>query len=329
MGTFYINVSAGGDGRVPVGVAGSVMVGVQRLLADIGRHSVAKALMLQGDVPPELLSRFTLYVDGSPSSVSSSADMRFDGGSNMLREALDEIVSLIDCVSGGSAEGVLERYPDPRYRVPILEDLLFLSDSLGDLHLNCSMDGRESSLSAEAAAYVAGLLDDRCGSFLGCVFGILRECDGGVYLETDNGDVPLMCGAAGGPPGMPCAVSGRISLYSDGTVEKMTDICGLDELSSLSFGRAVSSDSDLVLGGPLAADVGYDDEHGLWTLSNEPLGISLSKEDLDDAILEFHDHFMFMWEVYDKSSEDGDPEEDFAEDELRLRNYILSIAKDR
>ncbi|MCL1810699.1 MAG: hypothetical protein FWG41_00535 [Methanomassiliicoccaceae archaeon] len=322
MGAFYISVSAGGDGRVPIDVAGGVMMNIQRLLTDIGRCSVKRMLSLQGDVPKEMLFRFTLYINDSQSTISSSADMKFEGPESLLNEALADLFSLLERVSGGSFDEALAIYNDPRCRTSIQNDLRSLLDGLGDFVLNYSADGKEGSFSAAGADPGRG---DEC-IFLGDAIGILRGSEGEMFLEMDEGSVPLEY-EGDLPADKPCVINGRLFLSDGGEIEKVAEVRAAEGLPCLSFDRIISVDKDLALRSPIVADIDYDKERKLWILSNTPLGISLSKERLDDAILEFHDHIVFMWEVYDESSNDGS-EDDFSEDEMQLREYILSVVKD-
>ena len=322
MGALYINVKAGDEGRIPIDIAGGVMVGIQRLLGDLGRYSLKTTLGLQGDVPQELLSRFTLYVDDSASSIMSSADLGSEGHNDMMQHALSEMVSLLDMIGKGSFEEVLTKYPDPRYRLRIADDLRTLLECLRGLELHYSADGMEGTVSGEASSL--DVLSENARSFLGEAAGVLRRSGGDVFLEIGKESVALEYDDDG-LTDSPCVISGRIHLSDGGRMECISDITSAEGLPYILFYTAVSSDKELALGNPLSAEVDYDNVQRQWVLSNGDLGLSISGEDLDSTILEFHEQFVFMWELYKENSDDDSPDDDLDDDELQLRNYIMSI----
>ncbi|MDR3075449.1 MAG: hypothetical protein LBU30_05390 [Candidatus Methanoplasma sp.] len=331
---FDLSVVPGDGGRVPIRVAGNVMVNVQKLISDIGRGMIAGTLSLQGDVPEGLLSRFTLYIDGSVPSVSSSADLKFESPDNMLGRALGDMLSLLEKAGNGSVGDIIACYPDPRYRLPIIRDLISLSNDLDGLPLRYSADGMKRGL-FRPASVVPSLLDKGSDSCFGDIRGILRTSDGDLFLEMKDGNVPFEF-EPGIRPGedpdslmdSPCTVGGRIRFSGTGDIERVTDVTKVDRLKELSFDRMISSDKDLALRTPLVVNIGYDSDRNHWTIGNRPLGISISKRFLDDAILEFHDQFVFMWEVYDGNSGKDGRDDDLDDDELQLHDYIVSIVKD-
>lgn len=330
MGAFDFSVMAGDEGRVPVDVAGSVMVNVQRLVYRIGEYSIAKGLCFQGGVPGNMLSRFKLYVDGSNSSVSSSAGLRFDDSNGFFDEVLTDLVILLDNLRDGSLDNILVNYPDPRYRIPIMNAVLGLSEDLEGNRLIYSVNGHLGQLSELDMNMVSHLLYDDPNSCVSDVPGVLRMSKGALFLEMPDTDVELeydggmtLDDHSGELINEPCIVSGRAFFTDMGKIYRITEIYAVTELPHLLFERVISSERDLELSGQLIADVEHDGES--WTLSSDQLGISVSKQCLDDAILEFHDDFIFMWELYNEN--DDESKDELSDDEIRLRNYMMSLVK--
>ncbi len=333
MGAFDFNVLPAKGQRVPVDVAGSVMVNVQGLLREIGKSIVVRELHLQDDVPEDLLSRFTIYVDGAGMNVSSSADIGLTGPDALLKAALMDLIDLLNDVIDERHDTILEKYPDPRNRGPILNCVLSLSEGLGGLGLSFGGRDEERTFKDVNKEWLVSLIEDGSGSFMGDVTGILKRDGESAYLETDIFDLPLDFN--GSLPfsddherlfNRPCTVSGNIILSDDGFMESISEIYGLDELPYISFEKVISSERCIDLSGPLVANVDHDADNDLWTLSNEPLGVTVSKNDLDDAILEFHDHFVFIWEMYAEDIRE-DAKDDLSEEEIELRDYVLSFSR--
>ena len=324
--TINITASSGDSGRVPIDVAGSVMFNAQSIISMIGEHSVRHALSLQGIVPEDLLSRFILYIDSSSSSISSTADMRFDGPGSMLKDALFGLIFLFECLNSGSFSELKEKYPDPFRRRNILNGLLSLLKGLRGFELNYS-DGERSGSLSSSGSMLTEMLAGEIMCFTGEIVGVLKRTEDGTFLRVSNRDVPIPSGRDD-LFGMPCKVSGRVFLSEDGKAERIAEVYTIDKLSEMSFGRMISADIDLVLSSSIRAEVSYDSEHELWTLSSKPLGISISKEDLDEAIIEFHDQFVFMWEIYYEGAAEGESDEEYEEEELEVRNFIISLVKE-
>jgi len=326
MGTYNINVVSEDSGRIPIDVAGNVMLNVQRMLSIIGENSIRNALSLQGIVPDELLQRFILYVDSSSSSMASSADVRFDGHGSMLQDAMAELISVLDIVNKGIFSEFADKYPDPFCRNNILRCLSSLLEGLREYELSYSGGEKKGSLTSSSMKNSDMLWADvMC--FSGEIVGVLKKIDDGMVLRTSHGDIPIECDGDD-LIGIPCTVCGRVFLSEDGKAERIAEIFTLDKLEEMSFGRMISEDTDLVLSTNIHAEVGYDNDHDLWVLSSEPLGISITKENLDEAIMEFHDQFVFMWEVYYEGSAEGDEGEEFEEEELEVRDFIFSVVKE-
>lgn len=326
MSTFDFNVLAEEGGRVPIDIAGSVMVNVQGLLRNIGKSIIYQELRLRNNVPSDLLSRFTMYMDDVGMSVAGST-----GPDVLLENALSELIDLLTLVADGDEVDILDRYPDPRIRIPILNSIISLINGLEELSLSFGKRGEERILKDAFLEGLEQLIEMDPKEFNGDVAGVLRKSMHGMHLETDDLDVALVVDPSCLNTDIdrmidkPCVVNGMVQLSPDNRAVQISDISSIEELPYLSFEKVISSERTICLSSPLVANIDHDPNNRIWTLGSDPLGISVSKTNLDDAILEFHEDFIFMWEMYADDPQD-DPKDELSDDEIEVRDYILSLS---
>lgn len=320
--------------RIPVSVAGKVMVDVQSLLSHIGEHLIAKELNMLTDVPDEWMFRFQLCVDnGSGTSISSSVDIGDDYSGALMKSAIELLETTLDTV-GGSAMGdwIYDNYPDPKYRKMILKDLLDLSEDTTGFVLMYGSDNESKEFAGIGRNKISVFIDEDTRSFPGTIEGALcraRTSDNNpsIYLSCGNIYVPVVfSGTISETDALPyctrgpCRIKGTLVYSDDGLLTEIRNVSEMEDFPFVLFFRIITADRDMLLNNPLTANIDYDRDSRTWTLSSELLEISVSKQDWDIAVSEFHDYFMFLWEIYAEKSE-----ERLGDEEVRIKEYLLSL----
>lgn len=334
MKNFAVSVIPEGDeGNVPVALAGQVMVDVQRILGDIGEYLVAKELRIQKSLHPDLLTRFVLFLNetGGISLGSSTIAPQTEGYGNIVDDAVTLMEETLDALGSGIGGYWMEdHFNDPIYRNQIIYDIMALYR-----HLN-AYSGYSLLYGADGSKKLGTVNVEKLEAFIknkgftanGATLGIISISQS----KSRHDSVSLICGddktklyfadkasetATKAYAGQPVIIGGKMSFSKDGNLLEIRDAGGVTPVSSIKFRRMISGDGDVTLKSPVVATISYD--NGIWSLKNEDLGISVSKETWDEAVQSFHDYFIFLWIQY------ADPEAEISEEETEVRDYLLSL----
>lgn len=323
MNTLIFNVVPEGENDLSAEQADKIMDNVQNLLRHVGMYIVTAEMGLQGRAPDEFRSKFDLSRDPIEREDENSI---FNAALFMLENTLDVASSEI------INSWLSEKYTDPRYKVSIAIDLMSLCDNLEgyklsygrrrmlkDLSNTHSERFRESS-NADAKTITCALAGVIC-----------RKPDvkgrNAYYLDTGTDLYKITTGkefneriAKEYSTSSACLVSGFATLDENDDIVEIKDVYDVSDFPGIVFKRVITPTRDLALLNSITADVSFDRKSRKWTLKNELLGISRSKPNWNDTIVEFHDYFMFLWETYV-----DDPKEGLGEEEIEIRDYLLSM----
>lgn len=299
----------------------SIMDSVQSLLSDIGMFILTAEMGFQGAVPTGFEDKFRLGSDPRD---------RNDYEDSLIRVAMNTMEKTFDYAGTEIINSWLsETYTDPRYRVAIAKDLMALCDGLDGSELSYGTGKRMKKLSNARSDRFAESAEADTRTFTCALAGVVSKgtgkreylLDTGSYrsrIVTDknfaNKDAEALVSAG------PLLVSGMAHLGEDGNIAEIRNICGTNGFPGIVFKRIVTPDRDLALLNPVSADVSFDRDSRKWNLSNDLVGISVSKSGWNDAVTAFHDYLMFLWETY----VDG-TKKDLSEEEEEIRNYLLSL----
>ena len=136
MAGFTVNViSEKEDKRVPVSLAGQIMVDIQDLFRHIGEYLVSRELRLQEAVPAKLAEKFTIYMDKSGGFAldASTYTPETSGYGNVTDDALTLLEATLDTLgSGTGGYWVDDNFKDAIYRNQIVVDIVALYQDLAD-----------------------------------------------------------------------------------------------------------------------------------------------------------------------------------------------------
>lgn len=316
-----------GEGRVPVGLAGQIMIDIQQLIGDIGEYLVAKELRIQNTLHPDLLNRFVLYLDGDGGMTfgASVTESKVQGMGNIVSDAIDLTDAVLTALGSGIGGYWMEdRFTDPIYRNTIIVDVLALYEHMVMSPGYSLMFGPADDMKRFGkvdADKLRAFIKDRGltanGATLGVLVNVPSKAKGDLlYLQCgkDRARISFYDKAsenrARGLVGSPVLIGGKLAFSKNGELLEIRDGAGITPVSNIKFRRLISCDGDVTLKNPVQADVIYSS--GIWTLRNDDLGISATKDTWDAAVQSFHDYFVFLWTQYggkDPSGESGDEAE--------------------
>ncbi len=328
MQQFRFNVvsAADADAEVPVSVAGQIMIDVQRLLTDVGDLMIRKELRTQNSLPEAMDARFGLTMQGAGPGVGA-------GGSEgaLLDDALAAMCAeLASATHSTTMPEESSNHIEAEGRRRIASDMLALADHLDGYVMTYGTDGamrkfrmnNRGSLEAEASREISGM----SGALIGVVsrdparphrWVISNGADAVQILfspEASQEDVAAFAQSG------PLIATGRVVLDADGKLTQIREVSDCYLFPLIKFRRIVTEKRDVVLLNPVVACPGYDRAKGLWTLSQEDIGIDVAKPTWDGAVLAFHDYLMFLWETYVES------EGPFEGEEEELSGFLKSLA---
>lgn len=337
MVNFTVNVvSDKEDKRIPAALAGQIMVDIQDLFIHIGEYLVAKELRLQGIVDTKFDEKFRIYLDSSEGvSIGASTGVpETEGRGNLVDDAVVLMDKTLEVMGNGTGSYWMEdNYKDALYRNAIIYDLVAIHQDLVDRPGYSLMYGTEGELKKFNGVDVKKMSDFihnkglTCdGATIGVIertssksqaeqrFGIARG-DSTAKLVFANAEEKAKAEAL---LGRAAVIGGVLSFTEEGMLSDVAGAGGCIPVDEIKFGRMVSSTGDVVLKAPLAVNVKYS--KGTWTVSNEDLGMSMSKKTWDEAVQSFHDYFIFLWTQYAMNGDEG-----LSEEELEVKSYLLSL----
>lgn len=310
MTGFTVNVvSEKEDKRVPIGVAGQIMVDIQDLFRHIGEYLISREMRLQEAVPRSLGDKFTIYMDKTGGIVldASTETPETEGYGNVVDDALKVLEATLDTLgSGTGGYWVDDNFTDAIYRNQVVIDIVALYQDLNDREGYALMYGSGSELKKFGKVDVekmAKFISERGMSVNGATVGVIENMGsrpGSSRFTLNNGSdtvrITFSDQKFAGNAGKACIVAGKINYSEEGKISSVENIYDVVPLTTIKFRRVISSNGDVTLKVPVDADVTFRD--GKWVLSNKDLGILASKQRWDDAVTEFHDFFVFLWTEY-------------------------------
>ena len=333
MRNFTVNVSPRSEnGKVPVALAGQIMIDIQQMLSDIGEYLIRRELGVQNGIGPELLSKFVLFIDDDGGmSIGTSTNDALEG--SIIEEALDLMAATMDAMGSGAGGYWMEdNYADPYYRKHIIFDIVALSEHINE-HPECVLTygtsddmrtfGRADVARLDAFIKEKGMVTN--GAALGLMTSVSSKSKGQILsFECGTDRVKLSFrdrsveNAARGLVGEgPVYVAGRMFYTNEGDLSEIREIYDVLPARTMRFRRLIAADADIQVKEPVVADISYD---GRWALRNDALGISVTKDTWDDTVQAFNDYFMFLWTEY--MSDDRELEGEDAEIRDVLKTFV-------
>jgi hypothetical protein len=339
MVDFTVNVvSRNGEKKVPVEIAGMVMIDIQELLAHVGCYLMAKELRLQGAPNSKLQERLKLYIDPSGGiTLNASAEApeeKTEGG--VVEEAVALMEKTLDNMGNMTGGYWMEdNFTDAVYRNDIIWDLVKLYEDIN------SEDGYVLRYGSSAALKDFGKVDvdklqefigSRGNTSLGATVGMISKIDSrahGSVLRLNSGvqdqevrlnftDNKCRLAAEAAADTVPTVVAGRLKYDDNGILVSIDSAGGIAPLPSIKYMRVISSSGDVDLKSPVEAKVLY--ANGRWTLRNEALGIDASGDSWDSAVEKFHDYFVFLWTEYTEKADAS-----LSDEEKEVKRALLAL----
>ena len=323
MTGFTVNiVSEKDDKRVPIALAGQVMVDVQDIFRHIGEYLITREMRLQKTVPAKLSEKFTIYTDKSGGVVleASTGMPETSGYGNVLEDTLTLLEATMDTMGSGTGGYWIEdNFKDVLYRNQVVMDLVGMYQDINDKEGYALMYGSGPELKKFGTVNVdklANFIADRGMSMNGVTIGVVERMgnkagDSRFVLNTGESTVkitfadPKIAANLGSDP---VIVAGKINYSEEGNIASVENVNGTSALTSIRFRRVISASGDVSLKVPVEANVTFKD--GKWTLSNKDLGIDATNKSWDLAVMDFNDFFIFLWSEYkDKDVEPGEEQE--------------------
>ncbi len=335
---FTVNlISEKKDERIPIAVAGQIMVDIQDLFMHIGEYLVSRELRIQSVLDKKFDEKFRIYMDENGGiSFNASTDVpETSGRGNIVDDAINYMDKTLD--SMGSENGgfwMEDNYIDAIYRNMVIYDLVALHQDLAENDGYALMYGTTSELKR------FGKIDvDKMSSFISskgltcksATVGVIRSSNSksGRYsrfvlangsktskISFENEDEEkiaekyLDC--------TPIIIAGIFSYSEEGELLSVNRAGGVIPAPAIKFSRMVSSTGDVRLKEPLTVCISYSDNK--WELKNENLGMCEKGDTWDSAVQSFHDYFVFLWTQYADSGDAG-----LSEEELEVKRYLLDL----
>ena len=323
MTGFTVNViSEKEDKRVPVALAGQVMVDVQDLFRHIGEYLITREMRLQKTVPAKLSEKFTIYTDrsGGVTLEASTSTPETSGYGNVLEDTLTLLEATMDTMGSGTGGYWIEdNFKDVLYRNQVVLDLVGMYQDINDKEGYALMYGSGPELKKFGTVNVDKLANfiankgmsmdgvtigvvERMGNKAGDARYVLNTGDDAVKVTFSDPKIPASLGNA------PVIVAGKVNYSEEGKIASVENIYDTSPLTTIKFRRVISASGDVSLKVPVEAEVAFRD--GRWTLSNKDLGIEATNRNWDIAVMDFNDFFIFLWSEYkDKEVEPGEEQE--------------------
>jgi len=264
MVNFKINiVTEKEDKRVPVTLAGRMMIDVQNLITHIGEFIMGTEMHIQKSINPKLLERTTIYMTstGGMSIGASSGKTKVKGHGNLMGDIMALMDKTLDAVGGeGAAMWFEETYTQSGSKTKIINDVLSLADDVARYEGFSVVYGAGQTKTLKVANAKS-----------------LQNLVKFTLASTQYGEIPI---------------------------------------GDVQFSRLFATNGDVQLKAPVSAYVQV--APGKITITNEELGISVSKNNWDDAIQQFNDYFVFFWMQYS-----GKDDAQLSDEEKEIKAALL------
>ena len=333
MAGFTVNViSEREDKRVPISIAGQIMVDVQDLFRHIGEYLISRELRLQKAVPAKLGDKFTIYMDKSGGIVLEASTNVPDtkGYGNVVDEALQVLEAVLDTLgSGTGGYWVEDNFKDVLYRNQLVIDIVALYQDLNDKEGYALMYGSGPELKRFGKVNVekmTNFIAERGMSANGVTIGMIervgnRAGDSRFNLNTGENLAKITFSdnkIADGLTGGPSIVAGKVTYSEDGNIASVENVYDTSPLTVIKFRKVISATGDVALKVPVEAEVAFKD--GKWSLSNKDLGILATNRCWDNPVRDFNDYFIFLWYEYKDKSDEG-----FSDEEKEVKDALTAL----
>ena len=318
-----------GESSVPVALAGKVMVSVQSLFTHIGEYVLVKELRILETVDPRLAGIFDLTMNRT-SGVSIGSSVKFST-SGVIEDAMLLFErTLMSMGSGAGGYWIEDTFSDPRYRKLIADDIIELAYALRDhkFYVKFSADAVFDIEDIDKIQHYINNLGMSCdGAVCGVVHAVRSKSGRGdkVGLTCGSGNArlsftdPVLEKEAFGLSDKAVIVAGKVT-YTGNTPSDISGVGKIVPLETMKFRRIISADGDVVLNNPVPVAITWNGED--WVLRNSDLGVSVKKDRWDDAVVAFHDQFMFLWNEYSEFKEGMSGEE------KEVHDYLASLMEE-
>ena len=335
MKDFTVNVVPNEEGgKIPVYLAGQIMVDIQQILMDIGEYLTARELRIQNSMKQDLLSRFLLYMgsDGSISMDTSFALPEITEFGNLVDDAMDLTQMTLEALgSGVGGYWVDDHIQDPFYKKHIVYDVVALNNHLASFPECSLMFGPSDNPKKfgqvdmeKMASYIREKGNMGAGATIG-VISVIPSKSKGPRINLLRGEDRVRLSfadqqsekAALALDGKPVMIGGMLIIDNDGKLVEIRDAGGITEAKEIQFRRLVASNGDVMLKNQVKAELSMSD--GKWTLKNADTGVSVTHESWDSAVQAFHDQMVFLFTEYMDESKQLEGEE------AEIRDYLRSL----
>ena len=319
-------ISEGEDRRIPIAVAGQVMVDIQNLITDIGRSIIRTELRIQNEIPYGLLEKFVLKTGcSSGDGLESDAE---EGSGTIVEDALSLLARMLDFFGTGATRNWLENhFKDPVVRSAIASDLIALSDHVSGYVLLYGPPGSQREFrKLDRDRLAENIVSGPCRWIvIGNVSAdpklkgrwTFRNSRSAVPLTLSK-DLPKEKAEKAAKSGL-LLVSGSISRNPEGKILAVNAAEAFNDFPQLVFHRIITPDKDIPLLSTVDAVPSYAPETKMWKLSYPPLGIDIAKPSWDECVCAFHEYFAFLWGQYAESDRELEGEE------KETRDFLLSF----
>ncbi len=321
---FRIVPQGGASEHVPEDIAMQAVADVQKLLEDIGRSMIAKEMRLQGKVPDRLLKRFDLSGDGP-----EGGEVVAEGDDTLALDALNRLMKELDLANMPEAADMPSDHSDALYRRAVCRDILSLVDHLDGCGFYYGSGTEPKKLRVNRREKLESDAENGIPQFPGALIGSISRDPvrkGKWAISNGSSAVPITFGSNISHADIPLfakagivIASGTVEMDPDGNVVGLSSATGVYSFPSVKFHRIVTADRDILLLNPVEAVPSRSPSAGAWTLSNDDLGICVSKPSWDECVIAFHDYFAFLWETYKES------EGPFEGEEQEIRELLLTM----
>lgn len=295
-----------GESKIPLAVAGQVMVDVQRVLTEIISSVLRTELLIQGEIPKSLLSKYELTIGGnSPTGLGSDPSPE---GRSLLESSLDTLCGTLDFVGKGIVNPwILSNYPETLGRRRLCEALLDMSDHIDGYVVRYGEKGSEKNFTGVNREKMKAQIDEdsashRNASRLGIILGDMRKkdlflYDGTVRISIHLGNMSADAIARHVSNGI-VIVRGTGEFDTKGDLKSIRSPTNITPVDTITYKRIISDKCDIELACPIPATVQVSADGSKWTFRNDNLGIDITKDNWDDATLAFHSYLDFLWNEY-------------------------------
>jgi len=244
------------------------------------------------------------------------------------------LITVLERMGSGSGTYWMEdTFDDPCYRSMILYDLIRLSEHVSverGYTLMFGSDGAGTKFTPMDVEKAKAFLEKNSRSANGNITGILTTVVTkrnvpiyGFTVGDERVKISFRRDAEGDASkyaGRPVTVKGVLKYSVNGELQEVSDVISAEPFDRKAFTHMISAERDIPLAEPLEASVSYDSGATTWKLGYPDLGISVSNNEWDAAVTEFHDYFVFLFDNY--STKDDN---ELSDEEKEVKASLISL----